>query len=1174
MNDTDEPDEETKETQEDDSDNLDETNDNASDASSTEVNGSDSPEDIDTDAPDDTPENVSDDSNETNESTEDQLDASDMEDNDDVSKVDAEKSDIQDVDEADETSEDDPEKKKDNGTEGGSGDSGDASTHPREEDIHPNKENVEVSDEKDETKNEDSDNLNDKNIDNKSDISNEETNESKADRVNEASEKETNDSDVEKQSEKKQVEQNTEDNSDGDVNNPDSQKNLDNDSNENKKTNNAEKNDVNNKESEANLENKNDNAQVDNPNKSAQDAVDGSAYKVNETSESDEKNNEQESVDKKQAKKKANNSDTGDDSGDDGDIQVTPEYKDIHPEEQKNVEKDEDTQDPKDLGEIQESEAEKKKELEDQKEKEDEEDKDPDKDKKSDAKHEDLDKSPEKSKVNSVEKVAKKQEAENTRQNQIEKNFESKDSQKETQVEKIPNKEASEDSKKPEDNVDQVKEKENVEKKNVSGKSKDINTPESTDKKASSKLEKEKNLGDDKQARDNKFKTPENNVEKNKKSLDKAKETKKSSDVDNVKEAKQGQKDVPSAEQKNKEVNEVDNDAPRLLLPGPKETPNHRNFERINELRAANKRDIKQKIVAAVKAPFEILQNMQNILHSQRRSSNRFQNKRRYRDEREIKASETNVNDLRAKIQRLNDFKNANWDKLSEKEKNEIETIIGNLTSVIGKELDLKEMPKLETYHANDDSVYGAYDSKNNVIYLNTTHLTDGIETIDTLAHEMRHAWQNNSTSDKARKLKSDLGHPKASISYKAYRRQASERDAREYANKFCSRLENKKTSEIKFYTQALFNNLKGTLKKDLEKYIKKIDSKPENICDHLMYLTDLENLKNVKTKEDLKKFLKTDIEDRRNMFGLMRKSSRSSSLLHDENVLADSRAASMIDTNRLYKTVQSGVLVYIYNAMQRGKNIDEIKKDILNNEELKKKFTIKDKNGDDEVLFSNGLNEYIDWGRGSLGLYTRKFCKNINGLPEPEAGNIEKMPIYFWRQGSEWGSNLTSDRNHPNDPDGHIPPLAKLSVGYIENSSAVHEYELNKVKFKQVMDTIDNISSKIKWDPEDKNDRNHKEKLINQISLNQVKELIKVSGNKTLDKYTIANYISKYKKFQKDAQSYNITDCKYGVMGVAAPLHGYEGGAPQYNTPLSVGSLVELGVLNRVNNGSGEKYA
>ena len=1285
LNDTDAPDEETKETQEDDSDNLDETSDNTSDAPSTEVNGSDSEvseesksdledesdrsKDIDTDAPNDTPKDVSDDSNETNESTEDQSDVSDMEDNDDVSKEDEtseddlenkkkddgtegnsgdsgdasthpreediypnkekvetseedeesddasdngkqtdaptdasenngkpegkldedessdaaneqtsekdevkdqpkQETDTQDVNKADETSEDDLEKKKkDDGTEGDSGDSGDASTRPREEDIHPNKENVEVSDEKDETKNEDSDNLNDKNIDNKSDISNEETNESKADRVNEASEKETNDSDVEKQAEKKQVEQNTEDNSDGDVNNPDSQKNLDNDSNENKETNNAEKNDINNKESETNLENKNDNAQVDNPNKSAQDAVDGSADKVNETSELDEKNNEQESVDKKQAKKKANNSDTGDDSGDDGDIQVTPEYKDIHPEKQKSVEKDKDTQDPKDLGEIQESEAEKKKELEDQKEKEDEEDKDPDKDKKSDAKYEDLDESIEKSKANSVEEVSKEQEAEDTRQNQIERNLESKDSQKETQVEKIPNKEASEDSKKPEDNVDQAKEKENVEKKNVSGKSKDINTPKSTDKKASSKLEKEKNLGNDKQAKDSKFKTPENNVEKNKKSLGKAKETKKSSDVDNVKETERGQKEVPSAEQKNKEVSEVDNDVPRLLLPGPKETPNHRNFERINELRAANKRDIKEKIATAVKAPFEILQN---ILHGQRKSSNRFQNKRRYRDKREIKASETNINDLRAKIQRLNDFKNENWDKLSEKEKNEIETTIGNLTSVIGKDLDLKEMPKLEIYRANDDAVYGAYDSKNNIIYLNTTHLTDGMETIDTLAHEMRHAWQNNSTSEKAEKFKSDLEHPKdPAINYEAYREQASEQDAREYATQFCnqtkdnsSKLEEKNydSSEVQpiYHTKVNeldekldykigipgfnrieLNNFNEVIYQEFNEHrIHDKTWKNWKAWNKLEYTIDSNVFKNVDVKNEIqvKKAVQTAIDARIYAFNKLKADKNAALYLKDKNIINDANAVNLDE-------IKQNILIYKdKNAFLDPKRADRAFKEM--DQEQYIIGNLDDPDGYQSFNFHNvtfpAVVLTVKWDPAEIapeGLSRQKIYSLVN-YPD--------LPEVFHREGSPAGNNLTGDDN---------ATFRTKAIPYYPNPFSQHDYRRKDIEsYKKIIDTINNLKGK---------DLTKETSILNSIK-NKLNPKLR-----DLNEKDVANINNNYNNFQEKVKKENVgCDFTYGLGGKVAPLtqvdkKKYCGGASQFNPPISVQYLLDLGWLS-----------
>ena len=43
---------------------------------------------------------------------------------------------------------------------------------------------------------------------------------------------------------------------------------------------------------------------------------------------------------------------------------------------------------------------------------------------------------------------------------------------------------------------------------------------------------------------------------------------------------------------------------------------------------------------------------------------------------------------------------------------------------------------------------------------------------------------------------------------------------------------------------------------------------------------------------------------------------------------------------------------------------------------------------------------------------------------------------------------------------------------------------------------------------------------------------------------------------------SQNLEDYKYGINGEVAPLGDYEGGAPQYNTPMSLNLLEIFGAI------------
>lgn len=86
----------------------------------------------------------------------------------------------------------------------------------------------------------------------------------------------------------------------------------------------------------------------------------------------------------------------------------------------------------------------------------------------------------------------------------------------------------------------------------------------------------------------------------------------------------------------------------------------------------------------------------------------------------------------------LENFKPDKWDKLDVSEKAET---INNLTKAIGEALQLDSIPGVVI--SDGDDAYGFYDAKNNSIVLNSRFLADPIELVNTIAHELRHAFQH-----------------------------------------------------------------------------------------------------------------------------------------------------------------------------------------------------------------------------------------------------------------------------------------------------------------------------------------------------------------------------------------------------------------------------------------------
>ena len=86
----------------------------------------------------------------------------------------------------------------------------------------------------------------------------------------------------------------------------------------------------------------------------------------------------------------------------------------------------------------------------------------------------------------------------------------------------------------------------------------------------------------------------------------------------------------------------------------------------------------------------------------------------------------------------LEPFKNENWMLLSDVEKM---NAIVTLKDVLSNELELNTSPEIEFYTASPNDC-GSFLPEENKIMVNNNILDDPAEVVDTVAHEMRHAYQ------------------------------------------------------------------------------------------------------------------------------------------------------------------------------------------------------------------------------------------------------------------------------------------------------------------------------------------------------------------------------------------------------------------------------------------------
>ena len=83
-------------------------------------------------------------------------------------------------------------------------------------------------------------------------------------------------------------------------------------------------------------------------------------------------------------------------------------------------------------------------------------------------------------------------------------------------------------------------------------------------------------------------------------------------------------------------------------------------------------------------------------------------------------------------------FDENTWCDLDENQK--LDTI-KSLASMVGDRLGIKEMPSIRI--RNDKDSYGAYNYESNEIVLSAEYISNPVDAVDTIMHELRHAYQH-----------------------------------------------------------------------------------------------------------------------------------------------------------------------------------------------------------------------------------------------------------------------------------------------------------------------------------------------------------------------------------------------------------------------------------------------
>lgn len=106
------------------------------------------------------------------------------------------------------------------------------------------------------------------------------------------------------------------------------------------------------------------------------------------------------------------------------------------------------------------------------------------------------------------------------------------------------------------------------------------------------------------------------------------------------------------------------------------------------------------------------------------------------RSEDEISIDFNITDDIKSALEKIN---NSDWDTMNTESQL---SALKEFVSAIGKELGMKNLPNVVVSPDCDDA-YGKYDPESNTIKLNKDYLSNAAEFVDTVTHELRHAYQH-----------------------------------------------------------------------------------------------------------------------------------------------------------------------------------------------------------------------------------------------------------------------------------------------------------------------------------------------------------------------------------------------------------------------------------------------
>lgn len=139
----------------------------------------------------------------------------------------------------------------------------------------------------------------------------------------------------------------------------------------------------------------------------------------------------------------------------------------------------------------------------------------------------------------------------------------------------------------------------------------------------------------------------------------------------------------------------------------------------------------------------------------------------------------------------LDNFKPENWEKMDTLER---EAAVKEVVAKIADLLGIENPPKVQFYNG-EYYQYGFFSPSDNSVNFNLAHLDDPKDTLDTAAHETRHAYQNmrgeiaETYMDLLYKINNE-NYIRSEVSFDLYESQLIEAEARSFASQITSRME------------------------------------------------------------------------------------------------------------------------------------------------------------------------------------------------------------------------------------------------------------------------------------------------------------------------------------------------------------------------------------------------